>query len=147
MKKGTRTEIATELTNSVAVISVGDDTSVFASLAASLAEIRKLNGVKGYILRSDTSAIIDLTEPDKIIEYAILSSQISDSSCEMAKQFNLVDIESVLVEGKSVKVLCMSIDENKISVFMDNTAPHALILQSFRSNCLSKGCRIMNNLK
>ena len=135
LKKGTRAEIATELTNRVAFISVEDDVSVFASLTANLAEIRKLEGVKGYILRSDTSAVIDLTEPDKIIEYAILSSQISDSSCEMAKQFNLVDIESVLVEGKSVKVLCMSVDENKISVFMENTAPHALILQSFRSNC------------
>ena len=97
LKKGTRAEIATELTNSVAVISVGDDVSVFASLAASLAEIRKLDGAKGYILRSDTSAVIDLAEPDKIIEYAILSSQISDSSCEMAKQFNLVDIELSLI--------------------------------------------------
>ena len=135
MKKGTRTETATELTNSVAVISVGDDASVFASLAASLVEIRELDGVKGYILRSDTSAVIDLAEPDKIIEYAILSSQISESSCEMAKQFNLVDIESVLVEGKSVKVLCMSKDENKISVFMENTANHALILQMFNINC------------
>ena len=135
MKKGTRTETATELTNSVAVISVGDDASVFASLAASLVEIRELDGVKGYILRSDTSAVIDLSEPDKIIEYAILSSQISESSSEMVKQFNLVDMESVLVEGKSVKVLCMSKDENKISVFMENTANHALILQMFNSNC------------
>ena len=135
LKKGTRAEIATELTNRVVVISVGDDASVFASLAASLAEIRKLDGVKGYILRSDTSAVMDLTEPDKIIEYALLSSQISESSCEMAKQFNLVDIESVLVEGKSVKVLCMRIDENKISVFMENTANHTLILQMFNSAC------------
>ena len=135
MKKGTRTETATELTNSVAVISVGDDASVFASLAASLVEIRELDGVKGYILRSDTSAVIDLSEPDKIIEYAILSSQISESSSEMVKQFNLVDMESVLVEGKSVKVLCMSKDENKISVFMENTATHALILQMFNINC------------
>jgi hypothetical protein len=38
----------------------------------------------GYVLRSETSAIIDLTEQDKIIDYAILSSQISESSLEMA---------------------------------------------------------------
>jgi predicted regulator of Ras-like GTPase activity (Roadblock/LC7/MglB family) len=129
LKQKTSTEITTELTEGAAVISVGDDNSVFASIAASLAEIRKLKGVMGYILRSNTSAIIDLTEQDKIIEYAILSSQISESSREMAKQFNLTDIESVLVEGKSVKVLCMSISENKMSIFMEKTATHAWIIK------------------
>jgi predicted regulator of Ras-like GTPase activity (Roadblock/LC7/MglB family) len=47
----------------------------------------------------------------------------------MAKQFNLADIESVLVEGKSVKVLCMSVGENKISVFMEKTATHDWIIK------------------
>ena len=129
LKQNTSVEISTELPDGVAVISVGDDNSVFVSLAASLAEIRKLKGVMGYILRSNTSAIIDLTEQDKIIEYAVLSSQISESSSEMAKQFNLTDIESVLVEGKSVKVLCMGVGENKISVFMEKTATHAWIIK------------------
>ena len=129
LKQKTNIEISTELPDGVAVISVGEDNSVFASLAASLAEIRKLKGVMGYILRSNTSAIIDLTEQEKIIEYAILSSQISESSSEMAKQFNLADIESVLVEGKSVKVLCMSIGENRIGIFMEKTATHAWIIK------------------
>jgi predicted regulator of Ras-like GTPase activity (Roadblock/LC7/MglB family) len=125
----TTVEIATELPAEAAVISVGDDNSGFANLAASLAEIRKLKGVSGYILRSETSAIVDLTEQDKIIEYAILSSQISESSREIAKQFSMADIESVLVEGKNVKVLCMSVGENKISVFMEKTATHAWIIK------------------
>jgi predicted regulator of Ras-like GTPase activity (Roadblock/LC7/MglB family) len=83
----------------------------------------------GYILRSNKSAIIDLTEQDKTIQYAVLSFQISESTSEMAKQFSLADIESILVEGKSVKVLCMSIGENKIGVFMEKTATHAWILK------------------
>ena len=129
MKQKTSTELATELPDGAAVISVGDDNSVFTNLAASLAEIRKLKGVMGYILRSDTSAMIDLTEQEKIIEYAVLSSQISESSIEMAKQFSMVDLESVLVEGKSVKVLCMSVSENRISVFMEKSATHAWIIK------------------
>jgi predicted regulator of Ras-like GTPase activity (Roadblock/LC7/MglB family) len=129
LNQKTNSEIVTEFPDSVAVISVGDDNSVFTSLATSLAEIRKLKGVMGYILRSNTSAIIDLTEQDKIIEYAILSSQISESSSEMAKQFSMTDIESVLVEGKSVKVLCMSIGENRIGIFMEKTATHAWIIK------------------
>ena len=129
MKQKTCTETSTELTDSTAVISVGDDNAVFANLSASLAEIRKLKGVKGYILRSETSAIIDLTEQDKIIDYAILSSQISESSLEMAKQFNLTNIESILVEGKSVKVLCMSVRENNIGIFIEKTATHIWIIK------------------
>ena len=129
MKQKTCTEASTELTDSAAAISVGDDNAVFANLSASLTEIRKLKGVMGYILRSKTSAIIDLTEQDKIIDYAVLSSQISESSLEMSKQFNLSNIESVLVEGKNAKVLCMSVGENKIGVFMEKTATHTWIIK------------------
>jgi predicted regulator of Ras-like GTPase activity (Roadblock/LC7/MglB family) len=129
LKQKTNVEILTEFPEGGPVISVGEDNSVFSSLAASLAEIRKLRGVMGYILRSNTSAIIDLTEQERIIEYAILLSQITESSYEMAKQFKLADIESVLVEGKFVKVLCMSIGDNRIGVFMERTATHASIIK------------------
>jgi len=129
LKQKANLEISTEPLDGVAVISVGEDNSVFASLAASLAEIRKLKGVICFILRSDTSALIDLTEQEKIIEYAILSSQISESSSEIGKQFNLADIESVLVEGKCVKVLCMSIGDNRIGIFMERTATHASMIK------------------
>ncbi len=132
MNQKATVETTPEVPDGAAVISVGDENSEFSNIAASLAEIRKLKGVNGYILRSNTSAIIDLTEQEKTIEYAILSSQISESSHEMAKQFNLADIESVLVEGKSSKVLCMSIGENKIGVFMEKTATHAWIIKRIR---------------
>ena len=129
MKQKTYTETSNELNDRAAVISVGDDNSAFANLSASLAEIRKLKGVMGYILRSENSAVIDLTEQDKIIDYAILSSQISESSHEIAEQFNLANIESVLVEGKSVKVLCMTVGENKIGIFIEKTATHDSIIK------------------
>ena len=129
MKQKTSAGFETLLPDSAPVISLGDDNSVFTNLAASLAEIRKLKGVIGYILRSDTSAIIDLTGKEKIIEYAVLSSQISGSSIEIAIQFNMTNLESVLVEGKSVKVLCMSVSVNRISVFMEKTATHTGIIQ------------------
>ena len=127
--KTSTNEAETAIANEVAVISVDEENSGFASLSASLAEIRKLKGVIVYILRSNTSAIIDLNEQDKIIEYAVLSTQMHDSSQEIAKQFNLGETESILVEGKNVKVLCMSIGENKISVFMEKSATHAWIIK------------------
>ena len=129
MKQKTVSELSTELPAGTAVISVGNEDSMFANLSASLAEIRNLKGVNGYILRSPTSAIIDLTEQEKIIEYAILSSQISESSREMAQQFNMANVESVLVEGKTIKVLCMNVGENSVGVFMERNVTHAWIIK------------------
>ncbi len=109
---------------------LGDEKNLsFASLSASLVEISKLKGVLGYILRSNSTATLDISESDKIIQYALLSSQINDGCQEMAKQFNLGETESMLVEGANVKVLCMNIGENKISVFMEKSATHAWIIK------------------
>lgn len=106
-----------------------EENVAFASLSASLAEIRKLKGVIGYILRSDTSAIVDLSESDKLTQFATLSYQIHNSSVEVAKEFDLGQPESVLVEGGNVKVLSMSLGENKISVFMEKSAGHQWIIK------------------
>ena len=129
MKQKTSIESSTEIPNGAVVISPVEDNNVFANLAASLAEVRKLKGVTGYILRNDTSAIVDIADQEKIIDYAILSSQISDSSLEIAQQFKLTNIESVLVEGKEVKVLCMSVGENKMGIFMERTATHEHVIK------------------
>ena len=115
--------------NDSAVISVHDEKSTFASLNSSLAEIRKLKGVIGYILRNGSSAIIDLASSEKLTEYAIFSYEIAEACQEMIKNFNFGETESMLVEGESVKVLCMNIDENKISVFMEKNATHAWIIK------------------
>ncbi len=109
------------------ILAVGADNEVFANLAGTLSEIRKLKGVLGYILRSETAAIIDLAERETTSEYAMLSSQTNSCGTEIAKQFNLADIESTLLEGRSSKLLCISIGDNKISVFMDKSCSHAWI--------------------
>jgi predicted regulator of Ras-like GTPase activity (Roadblock/LC7/MglB family) len=124
-------QVETEFADEAFIKSVGEENFSFASLNSSLAEIRKLKGVIGYILRSNTSAIIDLAEPEKIIQYALLSSQIYDSCQEISKQLNLGETESILVEGEKVKVLCMYLGENKLSVFLERTATHAWIIKRF----------------
>jgi predicted regulator of Ras-like GTPase activity (Roadblock/LC7/MglB family) len=110
-------------------VNSSEEDQVFTDLSKNLAEIRKAKGVVGYILRSTTSATIDLKEPEKLVEYAILSSQVLDSSQEISDLFELGDVESILIEGKEIKALCMAIDENKISIFMEKDADHADILK------------------
>jgi predicted regulator of Ras-like GTPase activity (Roadblock/LC7/MglB family) len=106
-----------------------EEDQVFTDLSKNLAEIRKAEGVIGYILRSTTAATIDLKEPEKIVEYAILSSQVLDSSREISGLFELGDVENILIEGKEIKALCLVIGENKISIFMEKNADHADILK------------------
>jgi predicted regulator of Ras-like GTPase activity (Roadblock/LC7/MglB family) len=127
------TETMNDPAVAVAVITVENNDSTFADLSANLAEIRKLKGVTGYILRSNTSARIDIAEQDKIIDYAIMTTQIHESSQEMAKQFNIREIESVLVENKNLKVLCITLGENHISLFIDPSAAHAKIIKRILS--------------
>jgi predicted regulator of Ras-like GTPase activity (Roadblock/LC7/MglB family) len=100
----------------------------FTTLSETLKEIRKIKGVLGYILRGTTSATIDLKEPEKIVEYAILSSQALDSSREISEQFKLGETESILIQGKDVKTLSLLIGENKVSIFMEKDADDADIL-------------------
>ena len=121
--------IETALTNDVVVTSVGEENSVFANLSTSLAEIRKLNGVIGYIIRSNDSAVIDIADSDSIFQYAILTSEIHEFSMDIAKQFNLGTAESLLLEGENIKVLCLTISDNKVSVFMEKSANHAGIIK------------------
>jgi predicted regulator of Ras-like GTPase activity (Roadblock/LC7/MglB family) len=106
-----------------------EDDQTFTDLSNKLAEIRKDKGVIGYIIRNTTSATIDLKEPEKIVEYAIFSSQVLDSSQEISDLFELGDVSSVLIEGKESKALCMNIEGNKISIFMEKDADDADILK------------------
>ena len=66
---------------------------------------------------------------DKLAEYAIFSNQVMDSSQEISDQFDLGDVENILIEGKESKALCTKIQGSKISIFMERNANHAEILK------------------
>jgi len=129
-KKKSMNETATTMVinHETAVPAVEED-QIFTSLRTNLAEINKCKGVIGYILRNATSATIDLKEPSKLMEYASLSSQALDSGKEISELFDLGDIENILIEGKDIKALCMTIGENKVNIFMEKDADHADILR------------------
>lgn len=98
-------------------------------LRTSLEEIKNYEGVIGYILRNSTSAAIDLKDPSKLIEYAILSSSAIEAGEELSETFNIGAIKNILVEGKEVKVLSFMVGDNKISVFTEKNADIEKILR------------------
>jgi predicted regulator of Ras-like GTPase activity (Roadblock/LC7/MglB family) len=87
-------------------------------------KVKTKEGIIGYILRNSTSASIDLKDPTKIIDYAVLSSSVLEASEELSKTFKLGDIKHVLVEGNNVKLLSFTVENNKISVFMEKDVDH-----------------------
>jgi predicted regulator of Ras-like GTPase activity (Roadblock/LC7/MglB family) len=87
-----------------------------------LEEIKSIDGVVGYIFRNTKSAAIDLKEPEKIIDYAILSSSSIDASKKLSELFDMGEVESIVVKGKNIKMLSLPIGESNISIFMEKDA-------------------------
>ena len=126
-KKSTEQENATPIIVDEDEIATSEEDQTFKDLNDKLAKIRKNKGVIGYIIRNASSATVDLEEPERIVEYAIFSSQVLDSSQEISNLFEKGDVENVLIEGNENKVLCMNIDGNKISIFMEKDADDTAI--------------------
>lgn len=89
-----------------------------------LDEMKTNDSIVGYILQNSKSACIDLNEPAKIIEYALLSSSTKEAAQEMSQMFNLGEIRDVLIEGQKVKLLSLTISENEINVFVKKETDH-----------------------
>jgi predicted regulator of Ras-like GTPase activity (Roadblock/LC7/MglB family) len=91
-------------------------------LHMNLEEVKSYDGVVGYILRNATSASVDLKDPAKIVEYAILSSTAFDTTEELSEIFELGKLKDITVSGKNLRMLSLIVDQNKVSVFMENNA-------------------------
>lgn len=111
-----------------------ETTEYESNLRANLEEIKKYDGVVGYILRNTTSASIDLKEPAKIIDYAILSSTTFDATEEVSDLFQLGSVKNVIVNGKNAKMLSLTVEQNKISIFMENNADTEKVLQKLKAS-------------
>jgi predicted regulator of Ras-like GTPase activity (Roadblock/LC7/MglB family) len=108
--------------------------STYEMLLCSVQEIRKNENVLGYILRGESNATVDLNEPLRIVEYAMLASQAFESSEKMAETFNLGEIKNVIVEGQTAKVLCLNLDRNRLCVFMKKTADCNWLMETLLPN-------------
>ena len=128
-RKKTLQETVSEVAEPVAV----EETTPASNLRANLDEIKTYEGVIGYILRNTTSAAIDLKDPTKIIDYAILSSTALDALKDLTELFDLGDAKSIIVEGKDVKMLSVVVDENRTTVFMEKKADCERILRTLHS--------------
>jgi len=95
-----------------------------ADLRTALDEIKAKEGVIGYILRASTSAAVDIKDPSKIIDYAVLSASALESAESLSEAFELGKLSNIVVESKDLKILLLTIGEHRISVFMEKNVDH-----------------------
>ncbi len=133
-KTETSTTVFIEDTNSKPV---EEENFEYTNLNDALVEIRKTPGVTGYILKSQTSATIDLNDANKLVDYSLLTSAVLDSSQMAQKLFDIGKVESVTVEGKTVKALCIIKGENRASIFIEKTVNDTAVLKQVENQLLA----------
>ncbi len=89
-----------------------------------LQEIKDQEGIIGYILRSSKSASIELKDPTKIIEYAILSSTAFDVGHDITEALQMGEVDTIVVESEETKLLSMNINNHRLSLFMEKSVDH-----------------------
>ena len=117
---------------SAPIVDAVEEKQVSQDLATRLSKMCERPEILGFIMRDTTTATINLKEPEKIVDYALLTSQALESSQEISQMFNLGDFESTLIEGKNMKTLCFVLDENRVNIFMEKDVDHTGILKSVR---------------
>ena len=110
-------------------MSIKDKPEESANLYFALENIRSKEGIIGYILRNSKSASVDLNDPDKIIDYAMLSTELLETGEIASEIFELGVISSVVVEGNDVKVLSLVIGDQRLSIFMAKEVDHNRMLK------------------
>lgn len=89
--------------------------------------------VIGYVLRDKAATNIELKDPTKLIEYAILSSASIDAGEELSQIFYIGNVKRVVVSGKNVQVISLTMGENKVSVFIEKDADPCEVLEKLEN--------------
>ena len=97
-----------------------------------LQEIKGQEGIMGYILRGSKSASIDLNDPTKIIEYAVLSSTAYDVSKNMTETLQTGELNNLVVESENTKFLSTSVNDHQVTIFMEKNVDHSKLFQNLK---------------
>jgi predicted regulator of Ras-like GTPase activity (Roadblock/LC7/MglB family) len=97
-----------------------------------LQEIKDQEGIIGYILRGTKSASIDLKDPTKIIDYAVLSSAAFDASHNMTEALQLGEVNKIVVESEETKLLSMNVNNHRLSIFMEKSVDHNKLYRNLK---------------
>lgn len=89
-----------------------------------LENVKSREGILGYILRGSNSASIDLKDPTEIIDYALLSATAFETAQDISSTFEIGEAEAVVLEGEEKKILLTTVNDHRLSVFMEKNVDH-----------------------
>jgi len=101
-------------------------------LQEKLQEIKEQEGIIGYILRNSKTASIDLKDPTKIIDYAVLSSTAFDTGNDITETLKLGEVDRIVLETEETKLLSMKTNDHNLSIFMEKTVDHDKLSKSLK---------------
>ncbi|XHH09303.1 MAG: hypothetical protein ACFCUE_01380 [Candidatus Bathyarchaeia archaeon] len=93
----------------------------FDSLQLIIAEVQKVHKIEGYILKNSARALINLCKAEDVFDLALLTSEVFDSSSQLFEATNAGPLNSVVLEGSFLSVLCLSVGENQLSIFVNRS--------------------------
>lgn len=126
-------ELKPEFVIKQSALATGTETRVFKKLKPIIAEIRKNNKLTGFVLKNSTQAIADLDKPEEISELALLASRLFNASEKLLSVCNHEQMKNAVMEGSKMRVLCIGIRGNQLSMFMDKSVDYERILERFTS--------------
>jgi predicted regulator of Ras-like GTPase activity (Roadblock/LC7/MglB family) len=89
-----------------------------------LQSIKGREGIIGYILRGPNSASIDLKDPTKIVDYAVLSATAFEAGQDISAMFEIGEVDSIITEGEDTKILSRVVNDHRLSIFMEKNVDH-----------------------
>ena len=101
-------------------------------LQLKLQEIKEQEGIIGYILRGSKSASIDLKDPTKIIDYAVLSSTTFDTGDNITETLQMGEIDTIVLEPAETKLFSVKTNDHNVSIFMEKTVDHDKLSKSLK---------------
>ena len=94
------------------------------ALQEKLQSIKGREEIIGYILRGSNSASIDLKDPTKIVEYAILSTTAFEAGQDLSAVFEIGEVDSIITEGEDKKIVSRVVNDHRLSIFMEKNVDH-----------------------
>ncbi len=94
------------------------------ALQEKLQSIKGREEITGYILRGVNSASIDLKDPTRIVDYAILSATAFEAGNDISTILEIGEVESIVAEGEDMKIMSKTVNDHSLSIFMDKNVDH-----------------------
>ena len=89
-----------------------------------LQSIKDQKEIIGYILRNKKTASVDLKDPTKIIDYALLSSTALEVGDSMTESLQMGEANTIVVESETTKLLSLKTNNYNLSLFMEKEVDH-----------------------